>query len=145
MNKHTPGPWSAWIHDETKSGFEAFDTPPPDSATGAAVWRLNDDQDIYLNGNADTSKTIVPDNGISIATHREINRGVDIHTGEPEFQELVPLRPYDALLIAAAPDLLAACEDALTTGESEMQHILYNGRLRRVLRAAVKKAKGEQS
>ena len=48
----------------------------------------------------------------------------------------------DARLIAAATDLLAACEDALATGEREMQHILDNGRLRDVLRAAIAKAKG---
>ncbi len=39
--------------------------------------------------------------------------------------------------------LLAACEDALATGEHDMQHILDNGRLRDVLRAAIAKARGE--
>ena len=38
--------------------------------------------------------------------------------------------------------LLAACEDALATGERDMQHILDNGRLRDVLRAAIAKARG---
>lgn len=38
--------------------------------------------------------------------------------------------------------LLAACEDALATGERDIQHCLDNGRLRDVLRAAISKAKG---
>jgi hypothetical protein len=46
----------------------------------------------------------------------------------------------DAQLIAAAPDLLEACKEALATGENDMQHILDNGRLRDVLRAAIAKA-----
>lgn len=48
----------------------------------------------------------------------------------------------NACLIAAAPDLLAACEDALTTYEADMQHILDNGRLCNALRAVIAKAKG---
>lgn len=43
-------------------------------------------------------------------------------------------------LITAAPDLLAACQDALATGERDMQHILDNGRLRDVLRSAIASA-----
>lgn len=46
-------------------------------------------------------------------------------------------------LIAAAPEMLEALEDALATCEHDMQHILDNGRLRSVLRAAIAKAKGE--
>jgi hypothetical protein len=46
----------------------------------------------------------------------------------------------DARLIAAAPELLQACKDALATGEHDMQHILDNGRLRDVLGAAIAKA-----
>lgn len=36
--------------------------------------------------------------------------------------------------------LLAACVDALETNEGDLQHILDNGRLREVLRAAIAKA-----
>lgn len=48
----------------------------------------------------------------------------------------------NANLIAAAPDMYEALEDALRTCEQDMQHILDNGRLRDVLRAALAKAKG---
>ena len=48
----------------------------------------------------------------------------------------------NARLIAAAPELLAACKDALATGGQDMQHILDNGRLRDVLRAAIALAEG---
>ena len=49
----------------------------------------------------------------------------------------------DATLASAAPEMLEALEDALATCEHDMQHILDNGRLRSVLRAAIAKAKGE--
>ena len=49
----------------------------------------------------------------------------------------------NAHLIAAAPEMLEALENALATCEHDMQHILDNGRLRSVLRAAISKAKGE--
>lgn len=54
------------------------------------------------------------------------------------------LEASNAHLIAAAPEMLEALEDALATCEHDMQHILDNGRLRSVLRAAISKAKGEQ-
>lgn len=48
----------------------------------------------------------------------------------------------NARLLAAAPDMLAALEDALRTCDQDMQHVLDNGRLRDVIRAALAKAKG---
>lgn len=48
----------------------------------------------------------------------------------------------NARLIAAAPDLLAACEAALEACELEMQFILDNNKLRETLQAAIAKAKG---
>lgn len=39
-------------------------------------------------------------------------------------------------------ELVEALEDALATGEHDMQHVLDNGRLRDVLRAALAKWKG---
>ena len=48
----------------------------------------------------------------------------------------------DVRLIAAAPDLLEALEDAVRTCESDQQHILDNGRLRGVMLAALVIAKG---
>lgn len=45
-------------------------------------------------------------------------------------------------LASAAPDLLEALEDALATCEQDMQHILDNGRLQGVMRAALAKARG---
>ena len=44
----------------------------------------------------------------------------------------------------AKKEMLEALEDALATCEHDMQHILDNGRLRSVLRAAISKAKGEE-
>ena len=41
-------------------------------------------------------------------------------------------------------ELLAACKDALATGERDMQHFLDNGRLRDVLLAAIAKAEGNK-
>lgn len=51
----------------------------------------------------------------------------------------------DARLASAAPEMLEALEDALATCEQDMQHILDNGRLQGVMRAALAKAKGEQT
>lgn len=51
----------------------------------------------------------------------------------------------NALLIAAAPSLLEACQDALKTNDKEMQHFLDNGRLRKVLQDAIAEATGESA
>lgn len=51
----------------------------------------------------------------------------------------------NAKLIAAAPEMLEALEDAIAICEKDMQYILYNGRLRSVLHAAIAKAKGEKA
>lgn len=50
----------------------------------------------------------------------------------------------EALESGVVGELLAACKDALATGERDLQHILDNGRLRDVLLAAIAKAEGNK-
>lgn len=104
-NSATPGPWSSYFTGDSPDDehgafvFRRVDGPPP--ATDADVWA---------------------DNGTYIASKREINRGYCTVTGESVLPEDVPLRPCDALFIAACreavPKLIAEVRRLRTPPEA---------------------------
>ena len=66
----------------------------------------------YENGSFDRYiPDAVPDNGVDIASKREVNRGYDLRTGDSIDPDDIYLRPGDARFIAeartAVPELIA--------------------------------------
>ena len=122
----TPGPWTAfvWIDVpiESVSPSEldaAMRGDDPDAANVGKVFKLNphddrlfDDivrkqEDRIKDDNKDDdidnyTPLTVPDNGVTIASKREVNRGYDILTGESVHPEDLYLRAGDARVIAEA-------------------------------------------
>lgn len=122
-SKHTPGPWEWWTHGGTAHLV---------SLDGAQVYVLTP----TLMGPRDNEQT-----------YAIVAAGV--HSEEWGQRCLVPITPGhpDARLIAAAPDLLAACElwdKGFTEGEdfTPEQFLKWVNDNRRAARAAIAKAKG---
>lgn len=116
MSEHTPGPWK--IRREVLQplpGCERF-------GTDEAIAGIDTEWD---HGQLHGPMPIVTTGSGVHGTHADI------------------LREEDAHLIAAAPDLLAACEAALELDDGSQTGI--GSHLAGVLRAAIAKAKGQQT
>lgn len=97
MERATPGPWRAYLFSEDGKGH------PLNDVVGGFVFRHSSPCGPM---SFDKGGPVAPDNGVMIAGKREINRGYYPETGDSHMPEDVPLKPGDALFIAACRELV---------------------------------------
>ena len=112
-NASTRGPWQAFFWrterlDEADGKLENAFCSPEKANVGIVCW-VDPKAPIYATEEPDPVGPIyVPDNGVSIASKREVNCGYDMTDGEPIGAADIYLKAADAMFIAAAKQAVPA-------------------------------------